>query len=185
MKKLASLFFLCLGGSAGAAELVLSCDVGGGVPKRIDVVRDSQIADTHIYYVRQGGEARPVFGYLDDSRGSDVEIACVGKKRHALVVSGAFTGNFLKGVVLVRNPGTNTAERLDFAEKGRPSLLFLAAGELLAAFQTDGYGESDKKFVVYRHIFGAKVDKEAIGTDRLPASKRFEVIRLGTLAAAK
>ncbi len=178
MKRLVGLSLMFMASLAGASELVLTCDVGTKIRRRVDIVRDSKIGDTHIYYVRQGGKTGLFFGNPDDSRGSNVHVACAGRKQHALVVSGEFTANSLQGFVLIHDPASGKIERLDFAEKSPPAWLYLGAGEALIVVPTHGFGETNRKYVVYRHAAGAKTDVEAVGSDSLPAVDRFEVIKL-------
>lgn len=185
MKMIFGLCLMFVSSLACASELVLTCNVGAKTAKRVEIVRDSGIGDTHIYYVRQEGGIQPVFGNPDDSRGSDVHIACAGEKQHALVVSGAFTANFLQGFVLTHNPATGKIERLDFAEKQPPEWLYLGAKKTLIVVPTNGYGETNKKYVMYRHLAGATTDGEPVGMDKLPAIGRFEVIQLEQSTASK
>lgn len=178
MKQLFYLSLLFVSPFVSATELMLTCNVGAKAAKRVEIVRDSNVGDTHIYYLRQDGEMHPFFGSPNDSRGSDVHAACAGKKQRALIVTGAFTANFLQGFVLVQNPAAGLIERLDFAEKSPPAWLYLGASNTMVVWPTHGYGEINKKYIVYRHVAGIKTDMEAEGTDRLPAADQFEVIRL-------
>jgi hypothetical protein len=164
--------------SVQASELVSTCAIGTKTSKRVAILRDAPIGGTSIYYVRQDGTRRPFFGSPDNSRGSDVRIRCAGHRRHALVVTGEFTSNFLQGFVLVSNRTNGKIERLDFAEKSAPGWLYLGTSETLVVFPEQGYGETDRKYVVYRHLAGAKADLEAIGTDKLPPTAGFEVVKL-------
>lgn len=168
-------FLLALTSSTSfAAELVKACDVG--VP--LAIVRDSKIADTHIYYLQQGGKRAPVLGDPDQSRGSDVIAECVGKNTRALVVSGEFTANAVQGFVITRPPGSSTPERLDFAEKSRPQWLYLSKHEIIAVVPTLGYGETNAKYVTYRHTIGLPGADRVDATDQLPPASGFEVIKL-------
>jgi hypothetical protein len=173
------LFCLFVHVFSAAAELVTACDVGGKKRTRVDVVRESKIGDTYIYYLRQNGRMRPFFGDRDSSRGSSVQIACAGRKARALVVTGEFTANFLQGFVLSRNPQNGVVERLDFAEKNRPAWLYLALEETTIIIPTRGYGETNKKFVAYRHSFGSAAGPQVIPMDELPAGAGADVIELG------
>lgn len=179
MKK-SVLLSLCLLANAfsSAAELVASCDVGSKSHRRVEAIRDSKIADTYVYYLRQNGSTRPFFEDKDSSRGSSVQIACVGFHARALVVTGEFTANALQGFVLSRNPFNGAVERLDFAEKNRPAWLYLSPTETAVAIPTHGYGETSKKFVVYRHVLGSAAEPQVIPTDDLPAQGSAEVIEL-------
>lgn len=178
MTKIIGLLLAILAPLAGASELLVACDIGAKASKRVEVVRDEEIADTHIYYLRQGRKIRPFFGGREASRGSSVRIACVGKKRRALVVSGEFSANALQGFALTYNPTIDRIERLDFAEKSPPAWLYLGANKSLIVIPTHGLGETNKKYLVYRHINGAKADREAVGMETLPDNDRFDVINL-------
>ena len=162
-----------------AAELVKTCDVGSKAGSRVDAVRDSKIADTCVYYLRQNGSTRPFFEDRESSRGSSVQIACVGSHERALVVTGEFTANFLQGFALRRNPANGVVERLDFAEKNRPAWLYLSPSETDVVIPTHGYGETNKKFIVYRHFVGSGAEPQVIPMDELPARADAEVIELG------
>ena len=161
-----------------AAELVKTCDVGSNAGSRVDAVRDSKIGDTYVYYLRQNDATRPFFEDKDSSRGASVHIACVGSHTRALVVSGEFTANFLQGFVLSRSPVNGLVERLDFAEKNRPSWLYLSPSETAVVIRTNGYGETNKKFIVYRHFTGADTEPQVVPMDELPARAGAEVIEL-------
>lgn len=179
MKRSLLLFCLFVSSFAASAELVASCELGGKMNSRVDVIRDSRIADTHVYYLRQNGKNRPFFGDKDNLRGSAVEIACVGRKARALVVTGEFTANFLQGFVLSLNPKNGKVERLDFAEKNRPTWLYLSPSETTIVIPTNGYGETNKKFVAYRHSFGSAAEAQAVPMDELPAQVAADAIQLG------
>lgn len=179
MKTPLILFCLFVHSLTVAGELVTSCDVGGKTNSRVDVVRDSPIADTHVYYLRQNGRKRPFFEDKDSSRGSSVEVACVGRKTRALLVTGEFTSNFLQGFVLSLNPKSRVVERLDFAEKNRPAWLYLTPSETTIVIPTHGYGETNKRFVVYRHFVGSAAEPQVVPMDELPAQAGADVIQLG------
>lgn len=164
---------------AAAAELVTSCDVGGKASSRVDAIRDSKIADTYVYYLRQNGSVRPFFEDKDSSRGSSVQIACVGSHARALVITGEFTANFLQGFVLSRNPINGVVERLDFAEKNRPDWLYLSSTETAVVIPTHGHGETNKKYIVYRHFLGSVSEPQVVPMDELPARAGANVIELG------
>lgn len=179
MKRLV-LLLLCLfaHGFTAAGELVATCDVGGKSGRRVDAIRESRIADTYVYYLRQNGTKRPFFGSKESSRGSSVHVACVGSKARALIVTGEFTSNFLQGFVLSHNSKTGAVERLDFAEKNSPAWLYLSPSETTVVIPTRGYGETSKKFVVYRHFVGSSAEPQVVSTDELPAKEGADIIKL-------
>lgn len=154
---------------SGTAQTVLRCDVGDH--QTLHIERDSKIADTYVYYIRNGNLRTPVFGSLEDSRGTSVQAICTGHLTQALVLSGEFSGGYTKGVALTYVSGKQ--ERVDFAEHARPGWVYRNAGELLVVVQTDGLGETNKKFTLYRHPFGSSAPASSEGADVLPDAKKY------------
>lgn len=160
------------------AEVVTSCDIGGGPTVRVEVIREAPIADTHVYLLRQNGHATPIFSDLDSSRGTSVSAACVGQKNRALVLSGEFTANAVQGFVLTYKPANQKVTRLDFAEKSRPKWLYLSKNETIVVIPTYGLGETSKKFVAYRTAIGSSDAAFGEGIDQLPKADGYEKIDL-------
>ena len=183
-KKLIGRACICLAPYASAVEVVKVCDLGGGVTKRVEVVRVPATANTHTYYVRQHGALWPFFDEPESSRGESVRTECAGRKRHALVVSGEFTANALQGFVLTYNSADNKTDRLDFAERSPPEWLYLGAQEVIVVIPTFGHGETNKKYVAYRRRLSDSHEVEVEGMDELPAAARFEAIKLSGLRNA-
>jgi hypothetical protein len=178
MKKILGIIAICSAATASAAELVLTCKLGPRPSQSIAVVRDLEIASTYVYYLQHGKARTPFFGNLDNSRGSFVHAECVGKKQRALIVSGEFTANALQGFAITNFPDSNRPERLDFAEKSRPMRLYLAPHEMLIVVATGGFGETDAKYVTYRHIAGSGEQDQAQGINELPSRPGFDVFNL-------
>jgi hypothetical protein len=175
MKILLFFFFVLITSDSNAADVVVRCDLGGPAERVVEVVRDAPIGSTHVYYLRQNGKRTPFFSTPEQSRGDVVSAACVGRHRRALIVSGEFTANALQGFVMV---GT---ERIDFAEKVYPGWLFLGPSEIVVAFATEGYGETNARYVLYRHRIGQSGDDQIEAANELPATREFEQIKLKTL----
>lgn len=180
MKKHLLFAALSIASCTGMAEIIATCDVGPGPTLRVQVVREMPIADTWIYSLRQKGKTTPLFSDADTSRGSLVEVTCVGKKNHALVVSGEFAANSRQGFVLTYRPGRSAPGRLDFAEKGTPDWLFLNKSETIVAITTNGLGENSGKYRMYRTTTGMSAEPAAESVDRLPRAKGFEKVNLKT-----
>jgi hypothetical protein len=70
-------------------------------------------------------------------------------------------------------------ERLYFAEKGRPAWLYLSPSEITVVILGHGYGEMNKKFVVYRHFIGSAAEPQVVPMDELPSPAGAVVIELG------
>ena len=178
MKNFFSVLAVCFVTNVTAAETVLTCKIGPGPFQRLRVVRDSKIASTHVYYLQQGKVRTPFFGSRDNSRGSSVHAQCVGKKRRALIVSGEFTANALQGFAIANSPDSDRLERLDFAEKSRPMRVYLAAHEMVIVVATNGLGETNGKYVAYRHIAGGGEQGDVQGINELPTLPVFDVFNL-------
>lgn len=160
------------------AERFLSCDIGPGPTIRIELVRDLPVADTWIYSMRQNGVTTPLFIDVDSSRGASVDAVCVGKKNRALVFSGEFAANARQGFVLTYRPGRHAPGRLDFAEKGHPDWLFINATETIVAVATNGLGETNKKYRIYRSATGLSGEPAVESADRLPGRRAYEKVNL-------
>jgi hypothetical protein len=160
------------------AENLLTCNVGPGPTIHVEVIREAPVADTWIYFLRQNGATTPLFVDVDSSRGSSVDAACVGKKNHALVLSGEFAANARQGFVLTYRPGRDAPGRLDFAEKGRPGWLFINATETIVAVATNGLGETSKKYRMYRSATGLSGEPAVESADRLPGRRAYEKVNL-------
>lgn len=178
MKLTIGFFFIFATSTSYAAQMVKVCGIGTRPSRSIAIVRDSKIAETHIYYLRQGGKRSPLFGDPEQSRGSSVIAECAGKKVRALVVSGEFTANALQGFVMTYSPRSRAPERLDFAEKSRPQWLYLGAHEIIAVIPTWGYGEPNAKYVAYHHVVGRTGADQVDAINRLPPPPGFEVVNL-------
>lgn len=155
------------------------CNVGHEQMARIEILRDTKVADSYIYYTHFAGEIRPFFGDVEHSRGSDVRIECAGKAPRALVTSGEFTANAAQGFVLTYNTDFGMVERLDFAEKERPKLLYLGRQETLVVIPTFGHGETNKKYTVYSKKSGSNEHVVIEGVNDLPWPGGSEVVRFG------
>lgn len=161
-----------------ASEVVQTCKLGTGPGLRVSVTRQAKAADSYIYAWRGPGGSHLFFESREASRGSAVRIICAGNDTHALVVFGEFTANALQGFVLRENPSTHRLDRLDFAEKVPPAWLFLGTSKTQLAFETGGYGETDKKYVIYSKAIGSDGDADSYGEDILPAAEGTQAIRL-------
>ncbi|AMC35239.1 hypothetical protein [Janthinobacterium sp. B9-8] len=164
---------LALASFTHAAEVVKTCRLD---PKtQISIVRDAKVYDTHVYYlIGKDRKKLPLFGNVENSRGSSLHIACVGKKARALVISGEFTANALQGIVFSYDADANKIERLDFAEKSRPNWLYLGAKEHLLIINTNGLGDSDKKYTIYRYTRKSTGDATIENTNQLPSTVAFD-----------
>lgn len=169
---------VCFAPGVGSAETIVTCKLGPKPSQSITVVRASKIASTHVYYLQYGKVRTPFFRSLDNSRGSLVHVQCVGKKRRALIVSGEFTANALQGFAIANSPDSDRLERLDFAEKNRPMRIYIAAHETVIVVPTNGFGETDGKYVAYRHVARRGEQDEAQGMSELPTLQGFDVFNL-------
>jgi hypothetical protein len=176
MNKICAFLVLLVFPFVVAAEVVTACDVGAGPKMRVEIIRETPIADTYIYLLRQNGKATPIFSDLDNSRGTSVHTACVGRKNRALVLSGEFAANAVQGFVLTASPEGRKLGRLDFAEKVRPNLIYLSKAQTIVVIPTGGFGETSKKYVSYTNATGSNDEPMVKGIDQLPDAGAYEKI---------
>lgn len=164
----------------GASKVLISCALGEANDYVIDVLAKDHAHDTFTVNLRarQHGEVSPLFPDDDseESVGSFVETRCAGEGEKVLVITGEFLGTgYPRGVVLRYNGGQ--LQRLEFAERLRPSLLYLGTGEMLL-YVPEAYPEREPRWTVYRldAEHGTDVDREA--ATRLPAPGKYRSIGL-------
>lgn len=141
-----------------AAKLVLRCSLGANHSSSnvVELRRSHPIFHTYLYSLnvpKQGGGGSLYEGDPEDSRGQLVQAACVGKKEHILVLSGEFTSNYIQGIALrfSDNEGAGGWQRLNFAERGRPTRVYASAKGMCVVIPNFGY-DSNKKYIVYRYF---------------------------------
>jgi hypothetical protein len=109
-----ALFALCPS-VAYASDKAYACDLGDvGAPQVVRVTKAGKLADTYIYYLRQGDRAAlPLLGgEAEDSRGSGLRIECVDGKPRALAVFGEFmSAGYPQGWVMIYDPAKRSFER--------------------------------------------------------------------------
>jgi hypothetical protein len=90
-------------------------------------MRDRPIGSTALYYLSYDGSTpqRIYEGEEEQARGDSVETACAGTRERVLVISGEFGSNYVQGVALRYNTRAQRNERIDFAERYRPSAVYL------------------------------------------------------------
>lgn len=167
--RLISVSFLLLPLSANAENFnpVEQCTLGTVPSTQIEVVNAQPIADSAIYYLQHKQRPSPVFASAELSRGAAMSIQCAGREEKALVVSGEFSANYLQGFAIRYNSASHELERIDFAERNRPSWVYLNRSGMAVVFQNSG-NESSKKYLVYQYISGKGQAAAAYGTNRVP-----------------
>lgn len=177
MRIAAFVSILCIGYASAARatsgiEAVTSCSLGSQGNHTISLLREHPIDGTAVYYVSKD-DAEPVRLYAgepDQSRGQNIQVACVGAKEHAFVISGEFTSNYLQGVAIRYNAKPGKWERVDFAERERPASIYLDAKGITVLILNNGRNESSKRFILYRY----ETDKgtvEQTYSDRRPQAR--------------
>ncbi|WP_225547552.1 hypothetical protein [Chromobacterium violaceum] len=150
------------------AETVQSCRLSA--QNTITISRDKKIADTYLYFIESNHNKRElIFSTEEESRGSDVQVVCAGKKQKAVIVAGEFTSNYIKGLAI------NEHGRIDFAEKIRPAIAYTKASEMMVIFRTDKKWDSSKTYTVYKLTGNKKQSDESFGTDTKPSQHGYEV----------
>lgn len=145
--------------SAQAAKLTKTCVLNADGLK-VEVFKDRPVSDTAIVLTRtNNGAITPVFaGDDDEARGSAIKVNCAGTtKARALILSGEFFGSaYPKGFVIAWNPFLSQVQRLDFAERSRPTAVYMNQSQLITVLPNRG-GESDSKYVIY--VLDAETNK--------------------------
>jgi hypothetical protein len=181
MRVAAFVLILCLSyaapsQSATGMEAVTSCIFGNDRAHTIALLRDHPIGNTAAYYLSKDGAApgRLYQGDEDQSRGEDIQVACVGTKERAFVLSGAFTSNYLQGVAIRYNTKAKRWERIDFAERARPTKVYFDANGMAILIPNTMRNESSKRYIIYRYQDG-KGSGEQTYSDRPPRSQGVQI----------
>ena len=161
-----------------AAEPATSCDLGSGPRIKVEVIGKAPIADTYVYVLRQDGKDVLVFPNAESSRGASMRVTCVGTIAHALVLSGEFGANAVQGSVLTYWPLGGKIERLDLAEKERPLWLYMSSKQTIVIVATSGFGETSKKYRLYRKMVGSNDEVKIEAANELPAGEGYEIVYL-------
>jgi len=177
MKVAAFIAALCIGcvadsQSAIGREVVKRCELGSGQSHTLALLRDHPIDSTAVFYLSKGNAA-PVLLYAgdeDQSRGDEIQVACIGSKERAFVISGEFTSNYLQGVAIRYNTTAGRWERVDFAERERPAAILLDPKGLVVLIPNRGRNESPERYIIYRYDAGAGRAKQAY-SNHLPHSR--------------
>jgi len=144
-------------GSVKAQDMktVLRCQMGRDEVHSVELLRSHAIADTSVYYIRQDEQMpEPMYpGDEDQSRGGEIESECAGGPERVLVVSGEFPSNYTQGMAIRFNDSTREWERIDFAERMRPTRVYLDASGMRVVIPNLGH-ETDKKYIVYQYVSG-------------------------------
>lgn len=152
---------LCIGyvivsQAATGMEAITSCTLGSDRAHTISLLRDHPIENTVVYYLSRDGAAplRIYQGDEDQSRGQDMQVACVGSNERAFVLSGEFTSNYLQGVAIRYNTGMKRWERIDFAERTRPAAVYFGEKGMELLIPNTTRNESAKRYIIYRYQNG-------------------------------
>lgn len=158
MRLLAFMSVLCVSYNAMSQpafgmDVVATCTLGSDQSHTVVLLRDRPIDSTTTYYLSKD-DAAPVRLYQgdeDQSSGNDVQIACVGTKERALLISGEFTSNYLQGVAIRYNANAKRWERVEFAERARPVFLYFDADGVEVLIPNVERNESTKRYIIYRY----------------------------------
>jgi hypothetical protein len=157
--------------SAFGMESVTSCALGANGGHTLSLLRDNPIGGTAVYYLRKDGAApvRIYPGEPDQSRGENIQIACVGAKERVFVISGEFASNYLQGVAVRFNAKRRRWQRVEFAERERPTAVYTGSNGLAVLIPNSGKNESPKRYIIYQ--YDARTGKTVQSySDRLPKS---------------
>lgn len=145
--------YVAISQSVFGMKAVMTCALGSDESHKVALLSDRPIDSTTIIYLSKDGDApvRLYQGDEDRSRGDHIQIACVGTKEHAFVLSGEFTSNYLQGIAIRYNTHANRWERVDFTERRRPASVYFDAEGLVVLVPNTGRNESAKQYIIYRY----------------------------------
>jgi hypothetical protein len=164
--------FVAASDAALGMEAVTTCALDSNRGHTLSLLRDHPIGTTAVYYISKDGTApaRIYSGEEDQSRGDEVQVACVGSSERALVISGEFASNYLQGIAIRYNTRAKRWERIDFAERTRPASVYLDVKGIAVLIPNAGRNESPERYIIYR--YDARTGKaEQTYSDRLPRSR--------------
>ncbi|MFJ2527062.1 hypothetical protein [Pseudomonas helmanticensis] len=158
---------------ADPKKVVLDCPFPDGTSAALLA---SSSEDGQQLFVMIGDNVDTAFPDMPDTNfvGDIVLARCSGA---SLIYALNYGSPYLKGAVVRKNPKTKTLERIDFAEKALPSLLYLNAQQMRLVIPNEGY-EDPSKFLVYDYIAIKGQPEEPKGVNTLPGRKGFEVFDL-------
>jgi hypothetical protein len=153
-------------------EVVTICPLGKNGSHELRLLRGHWIDTSAIYYVSEDGRApkRIYPGEENQSRGDSVRALCIGKKERVLLVTGEFSSNYLQGVAIRYNTQVQRTERIDFAERERPSAVDLSSREMLVVVPNTGRNESSRRYIIYRYVRGKGAHCDQTYSDGLTGS---------------
>ncbi|WP_223414375.1 MULTISPECIES: hypothetical protein [unclassified Pseudomonas] len=130
-------------------QTMIDCELAGS-QHTISLLRGSPIIDSYIYKTRYGQITRFIYDDAEASRGSEVQWQCASdqKNTNVLVVSGEFTSNYLQGALFYFDSTDGKIQRIDFAERNRPSWIKISAQGAQVIFENTG-NESSHKYLSY------------------------------------
>lgn len=172
------LTLLCCSGLCSAAT-VKSCTLGVDGSEQVQVTRDHPIADTWQYSLTISGKTAAIWGVKeDDSRGSLVQVQCIGKREKVLLLRGEFFASaYPKGLLLRYFNSSKTWQRIEFAERLAPSKVYLGQADTILVFPNQG-PEYSLPFVTYHAMAG----KDSVGaiqaSNTLPTTTGYQVLNL-------
>lgn len=157
-------------------KTVISCKFG--LTQSASILRGHRIANTYVYYLQNQDVRVMLFDANEDaSRGETVIANCLGNKERILVVSGEFPSNYIRGLVLRFNQQTKQWDRIEFAERARPTRVYLSSTQMSVVIPNHGH-ETNKKYLIYTYMSSTGRSIEGVASDSLPPTIGQTVINL-------
>ncbi|MFJ2357025.1 hypothetical protein [Pseudomonas fluorescens] len=164
---------LCPSVLADSKKTLVNCPLSDGTNATLLA---SSNEDGQQLFVKMGEHIETAFTDMPDTDfvGEVVLAKCAGT---SLIYALNYGSPYLKGAVIRKNPTTAALERIDFAEKALPSLLYLNSQQMRLVIPNEGY-EDPSKFLVYEYLAKKGQLDEPKGVNVIPGRKGFEVINL-------
>ena len=154
---------------------LLACHLGGG--NKVTLISESHGLDGQALFLKVNGSTEKAFQDFPDTNfvGNVALSKCVG---NILVYVLNYGTPYLKGAIVRFNPDTSRIEKTNFAEKSLPAWIYVGAHGNLVIIPTQGYGETDKKYVIYRFVAGIGQNEQPEFSNNLPSAEGYRVIRI-------
>ncbi|MDR3391108.1 MAG: hypothetical protein P4L77_05175 [Sulfuriferula sp.] len=133
-------------------------------------------AEGNRFYLQIDGKLRRAF---TDMPNTDFvgDVATTKCDKGLFIFAITYGPPYLKGVVIRKNPVTHIVERIDFAEKALPLLVYFNNDMMRLVIPNLG-NEVNTKYLVYDFHAGKGQDNEAHGVNFKPATMGFSVLQL-------
>ncbi len=152
---------------AKTMDKVLNCHFSSN--KVLEVARSKDESTTYLYHIKKENTWQLLYQDepQNESRGSQVKMLCAGEREKVFIIVGVFLSNYEQAVIIRHNKKNNKWERIDLAERSRPTHNYLSDREMLVVTPNSGY-ESEKAFFIEKFDSNKNRQLQRMASDQLP-----------------